>query len=155
MEEGKLTFNCIQTHVTVQFGKSGGGDVGVGGYKKRTTKTRSVCGPWNPVVWYTAPLKLTVVFIVALEISLVKLQAWPVNQGCLSLPAAHSPAQNPRLRRSHEDLAGSDEAGNRLCERVGLVERGGGGVVWGHSCLCKSHCVYVCVSPKMSICMCV
>lgn len=69
-----------------------------GGYKKATTKTRSVCGPSNPVVWYTAPLKLTVVFIVALEISLVKLQAWPVYQGCLSLPTAHSPARTPSVQ---------------------------------------------------------
>ena len=101
MEEGKFTFNCIQAHATVQLGRKRRG-----GLQKKTTKTRSVCGPSNPVVWYTAPLKLTVVFIVALEISLVKLQAWPVNQGCLSLPAAHSPPKNPRLWRARRFRGG-------------------------------------------------
>lgn len=48
---------------------------------KRTTKNRLSWSTQSPLAWYTAPLKLTVVFIVALDISLVKLQAWPVNQG--------------------------------------------------------------------------
>ena len=43
MEEGKFTFNCIQAHATVQSGKKEGDT-------KKTTKTRSVCGPSNPVV---------------------------------------------------------------------------------------------------------
>jgi len=99
----------------------GGGRMG----KKRKERSRSVCGPSNPVVWYTAPLKLSVVFIVALEISLVKLQAWPVNQRCLSLPDPKG--KNSRLCGSHEDLAGyrRDEAGVCVCVCV---------------CVCRGRC---------------
>lgn len=72
--------------------------------KKKSTKTSTVCGPSKPVVWYTAPLKLTAVFIVALEISLVKLQAWPVNQGCLAPSRPLATQKNPRLRHSYDSV---------------------------------------------------
>lgn len=144
---GKFTFNCIQAHATVQLkGKVKGGDCKK---KKKTTKTRSVCGPSNPVVWYTAPLKLTVVFIVALEISLVKLQAWPVNQGCLSLPAAQ--IRPPKKKKLHVCAAHMKTSlvQTRLvtvcvggCDWAGLAEHGEGRVVWGYSCLCKSVCLW-------------
>lgn len=116
-----------------------------GGWLKK--KTRLVCGPSNPVVWYTAPLKLTVVFIVALEISLVKLKAWPVNQGCLSLPAAHSPAPNPVCVAHMKNWFRWDEAGIRVWEWAG------GRVVWGYSCLCECRCVCLCMSIFTCVCI--
>lgn len=113
------TFNCIQTHARVQSGEKKKVLVAVGGqgchYKKGTTKTRWVCGPWNPAAWYTAPLKLAAVFIAALEISLVKLAGLTRKPGaaCCSQPPTGQP-QKP----TEGDLAGSGRAGSRLWVRT-------------------------------------